>query len=45
MFGVEVGVNNSTISNNDDVIVMENDDKSDVGVVDVITLVGKDDGG
>lgn len=43
MFGVEVGVNNSTISNND-VIVLDNNDKSDVGVVDVITLVVKDDG-
>jgi len=44
MFGVEVGVNNSTISNND-VIVLENNDKSDVGVVDVIALVVNDDGG
>ena len=44
MFGVEVGVNNSTISNND-VIVLENNDNSNVGVVDVIALVGKDDGG
>lgn len=45
MFGVEVGVNNNTTISNNDVIVLENNDKSDVGVVDVIALVGKDDGG